>query len=153
MIIAREFRFEAAHFLPGHPKCGRMHGHSYRLVVAVEGPVGENGMVMDFSELEDLVREAVLDKVDHKPLNDGPRTMQPPTVENLIRVFAGWLDPLWKARGTFHLLPRLHHLELYETADSSAIWFPSLPTLSEGSTSQKVVCPKCGELIKIWSRV
>jgi len=84
MIIAREFRFEAAHFLPGHPKCGRMHGHSYRLVVAVEGPVGENGMVMDFSQLKDIVQSAILNRVDHRPLNDVPGIRKPPTVENLL---------------------------------------------------------------------
>jgi len=88
MIIAREFRFEAAHFLPDHPKCGKVHGHSYRLVVAIEGPVRKDGMVLDFSELKDHVEKTVLDKVDHRLLNDIPRLRQPPTVENLLLTFA-----------------------------------------------------------------
>ena len=38
--IRKHFRFEAAHALPFHPgKCARMHGHSYRLEVAVRGPI------------------------------------------------------------------------------------------------------------------
>ena len=38
--IRKRFRFEAAHTLPFHPgKCARMHGHSYRLEVAVSGPI------------------------------------------------------------------------------------------------------------------
>ena len=39
-IITKTFRFESAHHLPGHSgKCARPHGHSYRLEVAVRGPI------------------------------------------------------------------------------------------------------------------
>ena len=44
MQIRRTFRFEAAHVLPFHQgKCSRMHGHSYRLDVAVRGPLQTDG--------------------------------------------------------------------------------------------------------------
>ncbi len=50
--VTRSFSFEAAHQLPWHPgKCRRLHGHNYRLEVTVQGPVGENGVVMDFDDL------------------------------------------------------------------------------------------------------
>ena len=53
MIVRRRFDFEAAHRLPRHPgKCRELHGHSYRLVVAVERPVDpDSGMVIDFGDL------------------------------------------------------------------------------------------------------
>ena len=38
--LERSYRFEAAHFLPKVPaghKCARMHGHSYRIEIAIEG--------------------------------------------------------------------------------------------------------------------
>ncbi len=44
MEIFKEFTFEAAHRLPNVPdghKCARLHGHSYQVVVHVEGPVDE----------------------------------------------------------------------------------------------------------------
>jgi len=44
MEIFKEFLFEAAHRLPnvakGH-KCGRLHGHSFRIAIYIEGPVDE----------------------------------------------------------------------------------------------------------------
>jgi 6-pyruvoyltetrahydropterin/6-carboxytetrahydropterin synthase len=55
MEIFREFAFEAAHRLPNVPeghKCARLHGHSFRVQVHVEGPVDPHlGWVMDFAEL------------------------------------------------------------------------------------------------------
>src|SRR4029077_14901206 len=55
--LVHEFRFEAAHRLPKVPpghKCSRLHGHSFRVELAVEGPVNpETGWMMDFAELHD----------------------------------------------------------------------------------------------------
>lgn len=64
------------------------HGHNYRLEVTVEGSIDPStGMVLDLRTLHDLVRTAVLDKVDHHHLNtevDFLRGVQP-TTENLAR--------------------------------------------------------------------
>ncbi len=71
--IAKEFRFEAAHFLPAVPEshqCHKIHGHSYRLVIRVKGPIDEKmGWVMDLAELN--VAFAPLAKLlDHSLLNE-----------------------------------------------------------------------------------
>jgi 6-pyruvoyltetrahydropterin/6-carboxytetrahydropterin synthase len=54
--IFNEFTFEAAHLLPNVPeghKCRRLHGHSFRVMVSVSGPVDdETGWVMDFADIE-----------------------------------------------------------------------------------------------------
>lgn len=69
--VTRSFTFEAAHFLPWHPgQCRNLHGHSYRLEVAVEGPVDENGIVLDFADLNDVVHREVVSQFDHCLLND-----------------------------------------------------------------------------------
>src|SRR3954465_6598895 len=73
MELFKEFGFEAAHRLPnvdeGH-KCARLHGHSFRVVVEVEGEVGEHsGWVMDFAELA-AIAGPVIDELDHRYLND-----------------------------------------------------------------------------------
>ena len=52
MQIYKDFSIEAAHRLPNVPeghKCARLHGHSFQVRIAVEGPVGEqSGWIMDF---------------------------------------------------------------------------------------------------------
>ncbi|MGH9063114.1 MAG: 6-carboxytetrahydropterin synthase QueD [Acidimicrobiales bacterium] len=69
--VTRSFSFEAAHHLPWHPgKCRRLHGHHYRLEVTVEGPVDRNGVVLDFADLAAVVDREVVQRWDHRCLND-----------------------------------------------------------------------------------
>jgi 6-pyruvoyltetrahydropterin/6-carboxytetrahydropterin synthase len=71
MQVAKEFSFDSAHFLPNYyGKCEKMHGHTYRLQVIVEGEIGDNGLVMDFLILKRIVKKQVLDKLDHQVIND-----------------------------------------------------------------------------------
>jgi len=71
MIVGKEFVFHAAHNLAGYDgKCENLHGHSYRLRVEVEGPVGADGMVMDFADIGRVVEEKVVSVLDHSYLND-----------------------------------------------------------------------------------
>jgi 6-pyruvoyltetrahydropterin/6-carboxytetrahydropterin synthase len=85
--IFREFSFEAAHRLPHVPeshKCGRLHGHSYRVIVHVEGEVGrQTGWVMDFGDVK-AVAEPVRAELDHYYLNEIPG-LENPTSEVLAR--------------------------------------------------------------------
>ncbi len=71
MLISKDFTFDAAHFLTRyHGKCEHLHGHTYKLRVTVEGKVQENGLVLDFGILKKIVKEQVLNKYDHRSLND-----------------------------------------------------------------------------------
>jgi 6-pyruvoyltetrahydropterin/6-carboxytetrahydropterin synthase len=87
MDVFREFGFEAAHRLPHVPdghKCGRLHGHSYRVEVRIRGEVDPaSGMVLDFAEIK-AAFAPLLDQLDHRYLNevDG---LDNPTAENLAR--------------------------------------------------------------------
>ena len=53
--LVKEFTFEAAHRLPRLPaehKCSRLHGHSYRVAITVEGEVNAlTGWLMDYGEI------------------------------------------------------------------------------------------------------
>lgn len=81
MRISKEFSFDAAHNLVNyHGKCENLHGHSYRLRVTLEGPVGDDGMVCDFVLLKQIVEERVLARLDHAYLND---IVEQPTAENI----------------------------------------------------------------------
>lgn len=70
MFVSKEFRFEASHILPRHKgKCSQLHGHSWRMVVEVHGPIDpDTQFVLDFAELKKMVQPLV-DLFDHKHLN------------------------------------------------------------------------------------
>src|SRR3954447_18449427 len=85
--IFKEFPFEAAHRLPfvpeGH-KCARLHGHSFRVAIHVEGPVEPaSGWLMDFGDIKEGF-ESLLQQLDHNYLNEIPG-LENPTSENLSR--------------------------------------------------------------------
>lgn len=64
-MISREYWFSAAHRIEGHSKCGRLHGHNYRVEVTVEGPI-VNGMVIDYGELDRIVKPFIDGVLDHR---------------------------------------------------------------------------------------
>jgi 6-pyruvoyltetrahydropterin/6-carboxytetrahydropterin synthase len=65
MKIAKEFHWEMGHRLPEHfGKCKNIHGHSYKMIVEVEGDVLDSGMVMDYYDLKKIVNP-IIEEVDH----------------------------------------------------------------------------------------
>jgi len=70
MDLTTSYVFDAAQRIAGHPgKCAWLHGHTYHLEVTVSSPtLNPLGMVMDFDDLRDAVRKAVLDLWDHSTL-------------------------------------------------------------------------------------
>jgi len=82
--IAKTFDFDAAHWLPfvedAH-KCKRMHGHTYRVEVTVEGEPDDRGMVVDYAEIT-AAWAHVFDVLDHRVLNEIPG-LENPTTETL----------------------------------------------------------------------
>ena len=81
MLLSKDFTFDAAHNLVHyHGKCERLHGHTYRLQVVLEGWPDSEGMIMDFIELKEIVKEHVLSRLDHAYLND---IIPQPSAENI----------------------------------------------------------------------
>jgi 6-pyruvoyltetrahydropterin/6-carboxytetrahydropterin synthase len=114
VLIRKQFAFEAAHVLPHQAgKCARLHGHSYRLDVSVDGPLQTsgpaNGMIVDFDELSQSVRGVVIDALDHQYLND---LIENPTCERIV---------LWIWRRLQPQVANLAELTLWETATACAI--------------------------------
>ena len=87
MEIFKEFTIEAAHQLPNVPaghKCGRLHGHSFRIEVHVRGPVDPAmGWVIDFADIKSAFKP-VEEAIDHRYLNE-VAGLENPTSENLAR--------------------------------------------------------------------
>lgn len=113
--IFREFTFEAAHRLPNLPpdhKCTRLHGHSYLVIVHVEGPIDETlGWVMDFGDIKAAMKP-VIGRLDHYYLNDIPG-LENPTSENL----AAWI---W--REVEPQLPEVAMVTVRETCTSGCTY-------------------------------
>jgi len=110
MKISQAFRFEAAHRLPQVPpthRCHRLHGHSYRVEIIVDGPVDPaTGFVVDFFDLEAAF--APLHRaLDHQCLNE-VEGLENPTAENI----AVWIWDRVKPS-----LEGLSAVRVYETAD------------------------------------
>jgi 6-pyruvoyltetrahydropterin/6-carboxytetrahydropterin synthase len=74
---------DCAHFLPGHAKCGQIHGHTYKVEVIIEGEAN-GGMVLDFNDLKAQTR-TVLQQYDHQNWND---FLPFPSVENICELLS-----------------------------------------------------------------
>jgi 6-pyruvoyltetrahydropterin/6-carboxytetrahydropterin synthase len=59
--------FSATHIIPGHYKCGRLHGHDYAINATIEGSIGAGGVIMDFISVKEFLRK-VASELDHKVL-------------------------------------------------------------------------------------
>jgi 6-pyruvoyltetrahydropterin/6-carboxytetrahydropterin synthase len=118
--LGKIFSFSAAHRLPSHKGlCRGLHGHTYKLEVRISGePITSPtrpdwGMIMDFTELKNIVKEVVLDSHDHSYLND---IYPNPTAEVMVCAIA---------EAIHERLPINVHLrmvKLWETETSYAIW-------------------------------
>ena len=65
MKIGKEFKWEMGHRLPEHfGQCKNIHGHSYKMLVEFEGELDENGMVIDYYDVEKIINP-LIEKLDH----------------------------------------------------------------------------------------
>ncbi len=92
------------------------HGHNYVLEVTVRGiPHPQTGMVLNLTELKDIVKKQVVDWVDHKHLNHDVPWLEGsiPTTEVLVVKFWERLERAFP-RGL------LYEVKLFETENNSA---------------------------------
>lgn len=132
VFITRQVHFNSAHRLHNPRKSQRWneekyglctnphwHGHNYVLEVTVCGePDPDTGYVLDLAELKRILHRAVVDKCDHRNLNDQVDFLRGiiPSTENLVIAFWEQIEP--------HLTAgRLHRVRLYETPRNFAEYF------------------------------
>jgi len=115
MELRKTFQFEAAHLLPHLPaghKCRRLHGHSFRVEVAVEGECDARlGWVMDYAEMGEAFRP-IWERIDHNYLNEIPE-LENPTSENI----AVWIWVQLQPR-----LPLLTEIVVAETCTARCVY-------------------------------
>src|ERR1700744_4942256 len=94
--LSKTFHFEAAHDLPTFPdghKCRRLHGHSFKFDVIVEGEVDPaKGYLIDYGDIKNAA-DPIVKQIDHFYLNE-IEGLSNPTSENLAK----WLWEKLRAR-------------------------------------------------------
>ena len=113
--LTKTIDFEAAHWLPTFPKghkCRRLHGHSFKVDILIEGEVDpEQGYLEDFGQIKQAIRP-IEHQLDHRLLNyiEG---LENPTAENLAK----WVYDRLKAA-----LPLLAEVRVRETCTTTAAY-------------------------------
>ena len=134
IYITRKETFSAAHRLsrPDWPdeqnrevfgKCSNpnWHGHNYELIVTVKGEVSEeNGFVANLSEVSAIIKEYVLDKVDHRNLNLDVDFMKGKYTSTEVLAIEIWKQ-LEKPINTLGCT--LHSVKIQETAKNFVEYF------------------------------
>lgn len=131
--ITKIFTFETAHRISSYQgACQHIHGHSYKLHVTVTGKeIGEDDMLMDFKVLKQIVKEYIVDPIDHAIMlkrNEVNRNdfgamdekifwmSSEPTAERMLEWMANQLQEVLPAK------IELKRLRLFETENSFAEW-------------------------------
>ena len=136
IYVSRQEHFNAAHKLYNEqwsPERNRevfgpcanenWHGHNYNLIVTVKGePDPETGFVVDLKRLSTLIKQTVLEPLDHKNLNLDVPFMQGKmaSTENLAQEIWHILEPQITTITNFGVL---HSIKLYETPRNYVEYF------------------------------
>ena len=111
MLIKLIRSFSAAHRLPHYDgPCHELHGHTWKAVFIVEGPVQQDGMVCDFKVIKKLLDDQL---PDHRFLND---EVENPTAENLAQYLFKKAGEKLAEKGL-----KLKTLEIWESENAAAI--------------------------------
>ncbi|GHM99337.1 6-carboxy-5,6,7,8-tetrahydropterin synthase [Cytophagales bacterium WSM2-2] len=136
IYVSRQEHFNAAHKLynPAWTKeknvdvfgpCANenWHGHNYDLIVTVKGnPDPETGFVIDLKKLSILIREEVIDHLDHKNLNldvpfmKGKMASTEILTQEIWRILASKVPSITQ-------FGKLHSVKLYETPRNFVEYF------------------------------
>ncbi len=136
IYVSRKEHFNAAHKLynpswskeKNHEVFGpcaneNWHGHNYDLIVTVGGtPDPDTGFVIDLKKLSDLIRQEVIEKVDHKNLNLDVDFMsgKMASTENLVIELWNILRPKISSISRYG---KLHSIRLFETPRNYVEYF------------------------------
>lgn len=119
VLVSKEFTFDSAHHLHCYEgKCKNLHGHTYKLQVIMSGRPDHRGISIDFSDIKRISKERIIDRLDHKYLNEVLPLMNT-TAENMVV----WIyEELSQALSEENLSPEvlLEEVRLWETPTSYA---------------------------------
>lgn len=130
LYITRREHFSSSHILQNNAlsaaendrlfgKCNAFHGHNYYLEITIKGtPDPNSGYVMDLKKLKEILHENIIDKVDHKFLNDVDMFKGiNPTTENMAVVFWNILKDVLKSDNC-----ELYSVKIFETEKNFVVY-------------------------------
>jgi 6-pyruvoyltetrahydropterin/6-carboxytetrahydropterin synthase len=143
MIITKEIEIDMGHRVPNHKsKCRNLHGHRYKIEVGVDDKViatpgsSDEGMVIDFSDLKQIMMDEIDAKFDHgfvmyendeffNVFNELYGNFDQkiifvefiPTAENLAKLWYDLMKPRLAERKI-----KIHHVKIWETPSSTATY-------------------------------
>ena len=111
-IVSKTVEFDSAHFLSDYNgKCNNLHGGRYKLTVYIKGPINpDTGMVVDFTYLNEILKQEIISQFDHHCLNYVTPQLAWRSTTELICLY------IWEK--LIKIFPSLHKIELYETPNS-----------------------------------
>ena len=142
MLITKQIEIDLGHRVPNHKsKCKNIHGHRYRIEVGVDDKViqsvgaSDEGMVIDFGDLKEIMMEEIDAKFDHGFVvyekdefinifsslsNKGMKMLFKdfiPTAENLARHWYDLIKLKLKEKDI-----KIAHVKVWETPSSTALY-------------------------------
>ena len=134
IYITRRERFNAAHMLWNYSwsdqknfevfgKCANKnwHGHNFELFVTVKGEVNEDtGFVVNLKDLAKIIKEKVIDKLDHKNLNLDVDFMKDKMASTEVLAIAIWEE---LEANIMQLGAILHCVKIQETENNFVEYF------------------------------
>lgn len=141
--ICKRVTFDAAHRIPGHPKCGYIHGHTYTVELVLAGKKTNGaGMLVDFGDVSTVLKSFVNENLDHHYLHgpndhhagrmtgDGPASPDRQIVAKPTFIpcgataegIAAWIYD--RLRRSFASRLTLERVRVWETPDSWAEYGP-----------------------------
>jgi 6-pyruvoyltetrahydropterin/6-carboxytetrahydropterin synthase len=120
--VSVEQTFAAGHALRNYKgKCENVHGHNFRVQVVVEGERLDNGMLVDFLDVKELMR-GVIARLDHQFLNEiAPFDVKNPSAENLAEYFCAEMT---QGLAATPVPVRIREVKVWETDVQSATYRP-----------------------------
>ena len=111
-VVNKELVFDSAHFITDHPdKCENLHGGRYTVNVKVKGRIDPlSGFVIDYGYLKAVVKQRVIQRLDHQTLNYACADLGWRSSTELLNIF------MWEQ--LIDYLPGLFELQTYETTQS-----------------------------------
>ena len=143
ILISRKIEIDMGHRVPQHKsKCRNLHGHRYVFEAGVRGPLiveqgaSDEGMVMDYGDIKEIMVREIHDPLDHGfMMYDGDPLREAfagfadqriifvpfiPTAENIARYAHQKMQPHFEQKGL-----NLAYVKVWETPNSTAM-YPAL---------------------------
>ncbi|RAP78003.1 6-carboxytetrahydropterin synthase QueD [Paenibacillus montanisoli] len=119
VIVSKEFTFDSAHHLHLYEgKCKSLHGHTYKLQTILSGKTDHRGLTIDFADMKRIAKERVIDKLDHRYLNEVLPPMNT-TAENMVVWIYEQIHHALIEEGHYPNI-RIEEIRLWETPTSFA---------------------------------